>query len=323
MNYQALAKDFKDILKDYKRVSILMHKRPDGDTISSSLALFNSLNSMGYRCEVVCSDRDLPFKYRFLKGFSKIKDRLFYDDSLIITLDCSEFRRTGFEIEDFKDRVIINIDHHKSNEFFGKLNIVEICASTTAVLYKLLKEGFFIDKEIATALYAGLISDSINFTTSLVKKESFIIAKELIDFEIDINYIANMVNRQNSLANLRLKAVAINNLDLKFNAKVALSYITQKQMKECGAKGSDLDGVIDEFISLVNVEIAILLVEMDGFIKGSIRSKNVDISIMAAFFGGGGHKGAGGFEVKDVTISKLIEEIYNYIKDNYTWQEEE
>ena len=312
MDYKQKAQEFKEILAKYARVSILMHKRPDGDTIGSALALYESLKQDNISCELVCIDSDLPIKFRFLKSYSKIKKKIDFDNSLVVTLDCGDINRTGF---DLSSRDIVNIDHHKSNTNFGILNIVEVDVSTTAVLYKLLKEGFKINKDVAEALYSGLITDSINFTTSLVSKETFITASELISYGLDVNYISNKINKQQSLAHIRAKAKAINNLELKFNAKLAITALNQEDIASSGARTQDIDGIIDEFIALATVEIAVLITDIDNIVKVSLRSKNEDVSLVAIDFGGGGHKNASGFEVKNGKIEEVKKDLIEYIKD--------
>jgi len=313
MDYKNLANEFKKLLDTHRKVTIVSHIRPDGDTVGSSLALFNSLKLMGYQVELVCMDSDLPLKLNFLDGFKRYKQKIDYNDSLIVTLDCGDISRAGFNLQ---GRTIVNIDHHKSNTNFGVLNIVEIEVSTTAVLYKLLKEGFAIDKSVAQPLYAGLLTDSINFTTSLVTSETFKLASELLEYGLDASYISEMINKRDSLAHTRLIARAIDSLELFNDAKVAVMLLENRDLKATGAKGSDLNGIIDFAIALVTVEVAVLIVEFDNIFKVSIRSKNVDISAIATKFGGGGHKNAGGFEVKSGKIKEIKNRILEQIKDN-------
>lgn len=313
LNYKELAQQFRELLEAYKKVTIISHIRPDGDTIGSATALFNSLKLMGYQVELVCRDSDLPLKLNFLDGFKRYKKKIDYNDSLVVTLDCADISRAGFDLQ---DRSIVNIDHHKSNTNFGVLNIVEVEVSTTVVLYKLLKEGFAIEKKVAEALYAGLLTDSINFTTTLVNSQTFELASELLGYGLNVSYISEMINKRNSLAHTRLIARAIENLELFNNAKIAVMVLESKDLKATGAKGSDLNGIIDFAIALVTVEVAVLIVELDNILKVSIRSKNEDISTVATKFGGGGHKNAGGFEVKSGKIDELKSKILEQIKDN-------
>jgi phosphoesterase RecJ-like protein len=312
MDYKRASTQFRELLNNYPRFTLLMHKRPDGDTIGSALALYEVLKDMGKSVEVVSFDGNLSNRFAFLKSFNKIKKRIDFDNSLIVTLDCADINRTGF---DLTNKDIVNIDHHKSNTNFGILNIVSIDVSTTVVLYRLLKEGFNISKDAAEALYCGLLTDSINFTTSLVSRDTFLVAKELLEYGLDINYISNYINKHQSLAHIRAKAKAINNLELLLDARLAITTLDTQDIKETGVKISDIDGIIDEFIALATVEIAILLTNFDGIIKASIRSKNEDISTIAQHFGGGGHKNASGFEVKNGKIENIKLDIIEYIKD--------
>ncbi len=312
MDYKNLANEFKKLLEEFRKVTIVSHIRPDGDTIGSALALFNSLKIMGYQTELVCMDSDLPLKLNFLNGFKKYKKKIDYKDSLIVTVDCADISRAGFDLQ---DRTVVNIDHHKSNTNFGILNIVEVEVSTTAVLYKLLKEGFAIDNKVAEPIYAGLLTDSINFTTTLVNSQTFELASELLGYGLNASYISEMINKRNSLAHTRLIAKAIDSLELFSDAKIAVMVLKNIDLKATGAKGSDLNGIIDFAIALVTVEVAILIVEFDTILKVSIRSKNEDISAIATKFGGGGHKNAGGFEVKSGKIEEIKNKILEQIKD--------
>jgi len=318
MNYKAKANEFLKLLNDFRAVTVISHIRPDGDTIGSAIALFNSLKLMGKQVELVCIDSDLPLKFNFLNGFERYKTKIDYKDSLIVTLDCADVSRVGFNLE---GRAIVNIDHHKSNTNFGVLNIVEVEVSTTVVLFKLLKEGFKIDKSVAKALYTGLLTDSQSFSTSLVTKESFKIASELLEYGVDASFVAQMVRKRDSLAHIRLIARAIESLQLFKDGKVALMAINKDDLKATGAKISDTDGIIDFGISLVTVDIAILIVEIDGSLKVSLRSKKIDISQLAINFGGGGHKNASGFEQKS-DIKSLKNKILKYIEDKICVEEE-
>jgi len=313
LNYKELAQQFRELLDSHRKVTIISHIRPDGDTIGSATALFNSLKLMGHQVELVCRDSDLPLKLNFLDGFKRYKKKIDYSDSLVVTLDCADISRAGFDLQ---DRSIVNIDHHKSNTNFGVLNIVEVEVSTTAVLYKLLKEGFAIDKQVAQSLYAGLLTDSINFTTSLVNSKTFELASQLLDYGLDASYVSQMINKRDSLSHTRLIAIAIDSLELFANGKIAVMVVKNCDLKATGAKGSDLNGIIDFAIALVTVEVAVLIVEFDNILKVSIRSKNEDISVIATKFDGGGHKNAGGFEVKSGKIYELKSKILEQIKDN-------
>ncbi len=314
MNYKELAEQFLKLLDEHSSVSIISHKRPDGDTIGSATALYSSLKLMGKQVELVCIDsHDLPRKLDFLNGFGKYKQKISYSDSLVVTVDCGDLGRCGL---DLSGRRIVNIDHHKSNTYYGDLNIVEVEVSTTAVLFKLLQEGFAIDKNVAQSLYTGLITDSINFTTSLVNEHTFKLASDMISYGVDPSYVSQMVNKRESLAHTRLIAKAIDSMTLHIDGTVAVMTIEAEDLKATGARVSDIDGIVDFAVALVTVEIGVLIVELKNFYKVSLRSKNEDVSHIAESFGGGGHKNAAGFEVKEGKISEIKDEIIKRIKNN-------
>ena len=313
MDYKKVANKFSEVLKNFKKISIISHIRPDGDTVGSAIAIYSILSKNGFNCELICKDSDdLPRNFSFLEGFDKYKNKISYKDSLIITVDAATLNRVGFEL---KNKTIINIDHHQDNEHFGVLNIVDIKASTTMVVYFLFRELYKINLNAANAMYAGLLTDTINFSTSLVDIKAFEVAKDLAKLGVDIAYISQKVNRQKSLSHIRAKTYALNSLTLYNDAKIAVMFLTKDDLLKSGAKNSDIDGIVDEAISLVTVEVALLLVEFNGFVKGSIRSKNQDISKIAKSFGGGGHKSAAGFEVKNGKIEKIVEDFLKKCKD--------
>lgn len=312
MDYTKAALAFKELLNQYERVSIISHKRPDGDTIGSAIALYHTLKNEGKKVELCCIDKDFPPQYRFLNGFERFKKSIDYSDSLIVTLDCADISRAGFDIS-HKD--IVNIDHHKSNSGFGTLNVVSVDAATAVVLYKLIKSDFALTKEIATALYTALLSDSQNFTTTLVSAQSFRVALDLIEFGADPVQIAIKVNKYKSLSSLRLLARAIDSLQLHFDAKVGFMFLSKESLRAAGAKYSDIEGIIEYALSLATVEVAAIFVEFGDTIKVSLRSKELDISTIALFFGGGGHKNAAGFERKDAKIEAISSATLTKIKE--------
>ncbi len=317
MDYKELADRFRELLESHRKVTVVSHIRPDGDTVGSSIALFNSLKLMGYQAELVCQDSDLPLKLNFLDGFKRYKSKIDYSDSLVVTLDCGESKRAGFSLH---GRVVVNIDHHISNSQFGVLNIVEVEVATAAVLFKLLKEGFAMNKDVAEALYSALLSDSLNFTSTLVNRNTFDIASELLGYGLDPSYIAQMVNRRESLAHTRLIARAIDSLELLVDATVAVMVITKEDRLATGAKVSDIDGIVNFALNLVTVEIALLIVELDDRLKVSLRSKGKNVARVARSFGGGGHENAAGFEAKNVTIEELKIKIIEKIKEEVEYE---
>lgn len=306
---QHYATQFQALLAKYQTITILSHVNPDADAIGTALGIYDCLKQQGYRVEVVNASADIPRHLDFLPHFGKIKQKIDFEDSLIVSCDCGSIDRLGFALE---ERAIVNIDHHATNQQFGVLNIVNASAvSSSEVAFKLLKACYPISKGCATAFYAALISDTRNFTTSNMSQDTFYLAAELVDIGVDIVDVTQKMMHRRSLASLRILGVAIDSLELRAEGKIAILKISQEDLQKTGAKMSDLDGVVDYAKSLVTVEVALMFVARKKDTKVSLRSKGLDVSTIAETFGGGGHRLASGFEQKNSgdLIEKVVEKI--------------
>jgi len=309
----ALARDFQLLLQEHRQITILSHVNPDPDAIGTALGLYAWLKEQKYQVEVVNFSEDIPQFLDFLPHFSKIKRKIDFEASLIIACDCGSMDRLGFAMD---QRSIVNIDHHATNKQFGTLNIVDPEAvSSSEVAYHLLKALYPISKESATAFYAALVSDTRNFTTNNMHQGIFSLASEMVALGVNITEVSQKMLHRRSLASLRALGIALSSLELREDAQIAILTISQEDIRHTGAKMSDLDGVVDYAKSLATVEIALMLVEREEEIKVSLRSKTVDISGIAATFGGGGHRSAGGFEMRGMALDQLADKVIVEIKE--------
>jgi len=300
-------KEFKNLIESYRTITILTHINPDPDTIGTALGIFNILKENDKKVEIVSFSKDLPINIDFLPNFSKIKHKMSYENSLIISCDAGSIDRLGF---DLTNRVIINIDHHKTNTNYGNLNIIDSSAvSASVVAYNLLSDDFLISKDTAICFYTALLSDSKNFTTNRVDTNIFNIALKLLNKGIEHQLVINNLNYRTSLASIRLEAKALDKLKLHKNATIASIEIDKSMIIETGAKMSDTVRIIDKISSLATVKIAIVVIESNSDIKVSFRSKNIDLSSFAESFGGGGHPFACGFNVKNSDIETVLDKI--------------
>ena len=304
---------FLQLLGDHSAVSILSHIHPDADAIGTSLGLYLLLKKEGYRVEIANATRELPRHLDFLQGFGRIKQKIDYDDSLIISCDCGSLDRLGFDLE---GRRIVNIDHHPSNTRFGTLNLVRPEAvSSSEVAYRFLEPLFEIPRGSAEAFYAALISDTRYFTTANVSEESFEVARELIALGVEPGSVAQAMLQRRSLASLRVLGRALESLQLYLGGQVAVMTVTREDLEATGARYDDLDGIVDYARSLVTVEVAILVVERRNSRKVSLRSKGADVMRIARAFGGGGHTVAAGFETDRLQTRELIDRLLERIKE--------
>ena len=302
----------RNIISQYEKITILTHLNPDADTIGTALGIYGILKNSGKRVEVVNNHTNLPINLDFLPYFVKIKNQIDFDDSLIITCDTGSIDRLGFNLD---SRVIINIDHHKSNTMYGTVNVVDpMAVSASEVAFKLFKDEFVITKDIATCFYTALLSDTQYFTTSNVTNDTFNIASGLMDCGVNISEVVFNLTQRRSLASLRILSSTLDTLDLYKDGEVVFMYASKEKLLEAGATILDVVGIVDYGVSLVTTKLSILLVELEDVIRVSMRSKDIDIASLAIRFGGGGHKNSAGFELSDIDKESLVEMIKKEIK---------
>ena len=297
-------------IKEAKSIVLATHLNPDGDTLSSALALYPVLKRMGKKVHLFNHDKELPFKYDFLPNFERFKSVLPARYDLLISLDSADFQRLGIESVESD---IINIDHHKSNTNYGKFNIVNPNRpSASLVVYDFLVENKeLISRDVATCIYTGLVSDSDFFIHRGVDKDVFKIASYLVERGADPVLVGENLKERDSLAKLRLTEAFLKSVELKKDASIAVGIVTQSDFLKTGATKSDSEHLVNILISLATVKLAVFLRELDdGNYKFSLRSKGeIDVSKIALKYGGGGHKNAGGFSGKKELLDKIIEGI--------------
>ncbi len=304
----------KSKIDKYSKITIITHINPDADTLGTALGIYALLVlDRTKKIEVVCASVHLPIHLDFLPNYKKIKHKIDYSDSLIISCDCGSIDRLGFDIE---GRDIINIDHHNSNTLYGNINIIESSyASASQVAFGLFKEIYSINLDSAVCFYSALLSDSRYFTSTYMTKEVFEVAKELVEIGVQPNEVASNFTQRQSLASVRILQRVLGSLSLYKSAKVSILYVTLDDMIDTGALVADIEGIVDYGISLVSVDIAIFIIEEDTTRRISLRSKKVDISPLAISFGGGGHKNASGFSVPKSILQETIDTILEKIEE--------
>lgn len=304
-----------DKIINARYIVIVSHIHPDGDAIGSSLALYGVLKELGKKVALFNATKDeLPREFGFLDGFSKIQGRLpkFFD--LVVSCDCGSFDRLGIEKGDYE---IVNIDHHKSNTNFGDIDVVLTEASSNGmVMYKLLKANDIkITKKTAIALYTSIADDTGFFRYGEIDATTFEAASELIRCGANPKMIADEVKSSVSLAKTRLIAYILNSFELHKDATIASVVISKSILEATGAKRSDTKSIIAILRDIANVKIALMVLELDGYCKISLRSDgDRDVSEISAIYGGGGHKDAAGFSVKSSDARATCREILGFLE---------
>jgi phosphoesterase RecJ-like protein len=291
---------------------ILSHIRPDGDAIGSLIALGLALKNAGKEPQLVLED-GLPAKYRFIIGSEIVSSKIERDNDLIITVDCSDLHRLGDIAKELT--VDINIDHHITNSNFGAVNLIQPEApATSEILAEHLSDwGFNVDRDIASALLMGILTDTIGFRTSNVRPETLRQAANLMEIGADLSeiYLRSLVS-QSFPASL-LWGRALNRL-VKENGLVwtVITLEDRKEAKYTGRDDADLTNVLS---SIEGSDVAILFNEQkDDKVKVSWRSNPpYDVSWVAQQFGGGGHPPAAGADM-DGSLEEVEAEVLKFTK---------
>jgi phosphoesterase RecJ-like protein len=316
LNYKSVS-DFRRIVDGKNKFLMLFDCSPDGDQIGASYALGMWLRSLGK--DVVWTSREnIPECYR-ITNFSDeiIKEPSSYEDyDVVILNDCADLRRIPLyntDPEFLENSYVVNFDHHPSNKMFGDLNFVHMNASATSeVIYYLLKElGAHIDPEMATYLLMGISSDTGGFIHSNVSADVFNVCSSLLQRGASITKSVGSV-KYISLDVIKLWGKLIQ--DVRIHNGVCSLYIDKTIMAEEGISTDDLSGMSSLLATIPDIKYGILLVEINGEIRGSLRTNRDDVDVMniCQNFEGGGHKKAAGFVIKTTDIP-MKEKLLNII----------
>lgn len=306
------------LLQKAESVAVFCHIRPDGDALGSGLALVCALEKAGKRAYLVCEEAP-PEKFNFLPATAKVLTTLpncGFDT--MVSVDSADLNRLGAYAKTFAkfDGVTINIDHHISNEGYAKYNYVNVCPATCEIMTELLRAcGFEITEDAANFLMLGLITDSGNFSHMDVTPKTYETAAYLRGNGADMHLINyNMYGRQTK-ARALLYGSVISRMRFELDGALTIIVITADDLKKFGADKSQTEGFVDFPLSVDGVEVAASVMEFkENQYKVSLRSKGkVNVSELAAAFGGGGHVLASGcmlFGPLEEVIEKLTYAVY-------------
>lgn len=298
-------------------VAVYCHTNPDGDTLSSALALYTALKKQGKQVSIYC-DMPVPDKYRVLTNSSEIEFPHKGTHELAIAVDCAGIDRLGQCMRSFlSSKAQIAIDHHKSFARFAEICLVDGEAAACAqIMYRLLKQMKAIDGDIAGLLFAGIVTDSGCFAYSSVTEETHVIASELLSYGIGGSDIIYDVFRSTDLNKFRLKCRVLDKAKFFEDGKIAIISFTKNDFEATDTDTADTEGIISELIAIRDVQVAYALAEVgERSFKLSIRTKSaVDASEIAMTMGGGGHSAAAGCRINGY-FEDVVEKIVKLAKD--------
>ncbi len=306
-----------DTIQKAQHIVLIAHINPDADSLGSASAMYTHLMRLEKKVTLFCATQKVNPRLAFLPWFDKLRHQFPAKADLAISFDCGAYKRLGVEVR----CPLINIDHHKSNEGYGDVNLIDTSAiSTTQVLFDHFNDHTIkINSKMATALYAGLLDDSQGFLAPKTDARSFEMASTLTQAKAEISQCANHLFHQNSLAALRLKGLMFEQMQLHLDARLVVHLVSREMMDTSGAREVDCEAALEESMGLAHVEIALMLREnRDGSIKGSLRSLGKhDVEVIAQGFGGGGHHHAAGLHVYDKTLDTLYQELFIILKEEF------
>jgi phosphoesterase RecJ-like protein len=245
----------------------------------------------------------VPGNLLFLPGADTVvfeEDGSRYD--VAVVLDCGSPERTGRVAPELrKCPLLVNIDHHRTNGDRGDLSLVDPDAAATGLLiHRVLSAmGYDICLDVATNIYVAVLTDTGSFHYSSSSPEAFEVAGEMVRRGVDPWAVAERVYETQSAHRLRLLGRVLDSLEVSAGGKVASITTMRETLREFAAGKDALEGFINYPRSIVGVEVAVSFREEEGDVfRVSFRSKGrVDVSAVAARFGGGGHRNAAGCTV--------------------------
>ncbi len=309
-------KDLAQKLLDYPNLVLVTHTHPDPDAYGSICGLALALKNAGRNVTLV--NESAPVEgLNFFPLSSEITSTFPKGDTaeypVVITLDCGDEKRVGDslvgELMD-RDWEVINIDHHISNNFFGSTNFVRPdYSSTCEIIYHLLDAALLeITPEVAQTLLTGIVADTGSLRYSSASAETFRVAANLVEAGANQEEIGKKLYGQVKLSTVKLLSEVLLNLHLYEDGKVAVAVVPEELLKKHGAGPDATDSLSERTRDIEGVLVSAAIRQYEDMWKVSLRSKDerINVSDIAAKFGGGGHRQAAAFRWK-----KDLEELQN------------
>ena len=311
-----------EFLLTKRSVALLVHINPDWDAYGSALALRAILRDRGVLCDIILEEA-LPFHLNFLDTDVLTYDFCAeYDYDCVCAVDLSALNRLGKRTVIFENAPSTAcIDHHiaPGEPISPVSRIVPEAAATAEVVYDLMCEcSIPLTKTIADYLYCALSSDTGSFRFANTSLHSLGLFGEILKTGCDVANLANFLYFRSTYEAMKLKALAIDSIELFEDGKIGICAITNEMIERAGASREDASEFSDLPRTIASVEISAVLKESRvGLIKVSLRAKDkCNVEKIAALFGGGGHVKAAGAsiegtvdEVKTLILPHLVKAV--------------
>jgi bifunctional oligoribonuclease and PAP phosphatase NrnA len=310
------------VLDEATEVALACHIDPDGDALGSMLALQRFLDGRGVRTHTSFgtpagsgggqSSMVVPPQYTFLPGLDTLTPPAAFPRApgVLVAFDTGSPERLGSlrPAAEHAGTVIV-LDHHASGLAFGDVRLIDPSAAATVVLVDQLirRMGGAADRDIATCLYVGLVTDTGRFQHPSTTPEVMHLAARLIAEGIDHAAISRQVWETHSFGYLKVLGRALERAALVPEAGLVWTVVFQRDLEELGITLAETEGLIDVLRAAESAECTLVCKELgDGSWKASLRSKGaIDVGDVAIALGGGGHAYAAGFLARG-TLDEVV-----------------
>jgi len=302
-----------EIIKEKRSFLVTSHIYPDGDAIGSVVGLSKAITLLGKKSYPYISDR-IPEQFLKLPGATEIKNRWEGTEiDVAFVLDASNLERIG-DVYKVLPSIVINIDHHPDNTYFGNINLVIPTSSSTSEVVFNLVNNLVTDREVATALYYGLISDTGGFMYNNTTNETFEAAAKMIEAGVSAGEVAMELFYSIPYELMSIYIDILKNIKIDKVSRLAWGLIPLEIMEDKIFQ-NNTSTLLDMILRISEVDTIVLIKEHKDKFRASLRSKNADVGSIARLLGGGGHRGAAAFDLpkSDDIIIETIEKIKNLL----------
>lgn len=318
-----------DLLKNNPSITLITHHNPDGDAIGSCLALYHFFSKLNLQVSVVVPN-DFPNFYKWMPASNDIiihkscpekAKQLLINAELIFCLDFNMPERVEYMkgVLDESKALKILIDHHQSpSDYFDLIYSETETSSTSELVYNVIREldgECFIDLNIATCLYVGIITDTGSFSYNCDYPNTYSVTSELFKKGINGEEIHRLVYCTFSENRLRLLGHCLfNKMVIDNELKLAYIALSRDEMEKFSFSNGDTEGIVNYGLTIKNIKVSVLFSERKEYIKLSIRSTGTfNVGLLARkHFNGGGHKNASGANLK-MSLDQAVNEFVNVL----------
>jgi phosphoesterase RecJ-like protein len=312
-------KTLESIIINNEKFLLTTHVNPDADAIGSEVAFYLLLKKLGKEVKVI-NHSATPYNLKFLdiddvivQYDKELHQNIFNEVDVLTALDFNRADRIVRMKDAFlnSSKLKICIDHHQDEEDFVDHQFIDTNYSATGhIIYDFIKLTNIvqIDNEIALPIYAAIMTDTGSFRFERTTPQLHKIASELLGYGIVPGDVFDKIYDQSYFSKIKLLGTALESLQL-FGAKKEIGFmiLTQDDFKKHKALESDTDTFVNYSLSVQNVKIGLLFIELSNGFKVSFRSKgNIPMNKLAAEFGGGGHINAAGARFHNGQMSDII-----------------